>query len=97
MRYVKISDYEALSQYVGEQIKHEREKQGLTRAALCKLTGLHKNTLYLIEGPAQPNSSVATILAIIDALDLTCDEFFARCWERMKKDKEQCGGRGYAN
>lgn len=55
---------------VGERIRRERERAGLSLAGLSELSGLSKAYLVKLESPAG-NPSLDVLRRIADALDLT--------------------------
>lgn len=57
-------------QALGALIRDERKKQGLTQAALGKMTGLNQTTLSLIE-KGKPSVQLQTILLLLAALKLS--------------------------
>jgi HTH-type transcriptional regulator/antitoxin HipB len=54
---------------IGNQIRRERKKQGLSQGGLGSKAGLRQETISLIEN-GHPAAKLNTLLAILAALDL---------------------------
>lgn len=55
-------------------VKQIREKKGITRYRLAKMTGISTATLQSMENAAEPNPTFRHLCAIADALGVTLND-----------------------
>jgi XRE family transcriptional regulator of biofilm formation len=72
---------------VGELIKTERERSGLSLAKLAEVTGLSKTYLIRLENDDESNPSLEVLLRIADALDVTVADLVGHPTVRLDHDK----------
>jgi transcriptional regulator with XRE-family HTH domain len=72
-----------LSDAFSSVVKHHREKQGLSRAALAELSGLHQTYIGLLErGERSPNLDTAN--AIAQALQIPLNKLLVEAEKKLK-------------
>ena len=61
--------------HLGEKIKKQRKKQGLTLDKLAGIAGLSKSYLWELENRESQSPSAEKLLALADALGVSADYF----------------------
>ena len=62
--------------HIGDRIKQERERQGLSREALSKQGDFSAHTVYRIESELMPKPSFEIILKIVKILNMSIDKMY---------------------
>lgn len=84
MRFVKPQEYERAKGNFGSALRSERKKHGLTMPQLAKLSGMSKSAISSIERGQRREISLYTALALMDALEVSYNDFIERCKEDTK-------------
>jgi len=63
---------------IGQSIRKQRKKMGISQDKLSKLTGLSYNTIVKIESGKNPNPTIKTLQKIARALDVSVGQLLSK-------------------
>ncbi len=71
-------------QIVGERVRAQRQRLGISQEALAERAGLHYTYIGQIER-GEKNASIETMLKLCTALDTTLEKFFEKIGDRTEE------------
>lgn len=77
MRY----DAERIRDNVGQVMKTQRKRKGMTQIRLATKAGCSESVVHLTEAGYSSDLRMTSLLKILNALDMPADEFLSKCQE----------------
>lgn len=88
MKRTSPKQYEHLSLRLGQMIRRERERLGLTQGQLAELAGGSQMWVWGVENGTRKKFYINCVFALVEAMGLNVGDFFSELFDENNENKE---------